>query len=726
MKRHLTLLCLGLLSLRAAAAAIPESFAPISEAVTSFGAVVHNGWLYVFGGHLGKAHEYTRDTASGSLRRLNLAAGFAWEELAPTTPAQSPALVAHAGTLLRIAGMNARNAPGEPADLRSLADVERFDPGQAVWLPLPPLPAPRSSHDAVVVGNTLHVFGGWRLNGSDTPAQWHDKFLTLELNNPRAKWESHAQPFKRRALAVVAHKGMVYCLGGMDDSDSVSDAVDVLELRTGGWSRGPAVPKSRMKGFGLAACVAGGSLYITGFSGKIHRLNDAGDAWEPVGRLRQPRFFARLVAADEDTLLVVGGEGGSGHRADVEVVRLAADRQAGDWPQFRGPRRDGISRETGWLKQWPAGGPPVLWRRNLGKGLASFAVAGDRAYTLGNRGETDIVFCLDAATGREVWTRSYACPASAHKEAIVPGGPASTPLVADGRVFTLSRAGQLHCLDAETGNVVWMKHLVHEFGAKRPIYGYASSPLAHGRLLIVDAGGDDASTLALDQATGAVAWRAGGGEAGYSAAVVWPRGGRDAVALFKGEGLEVLDSMDGGELWRHPWETRDFCNVATPVCAGDYVFISSTSSNGAAMLQWAGERPEVVWRSGELGQLFNSAVLWQGGLIGFNDARREAKELTCLDARTGKVRWIFEGLDKGSFLVGDDHLLALSSKGELAVGPLTPGGFSVSSRVQVFGGRSYAPVVLARGRIFCRNNDGDAVCLDVRAPGAINAASVGR
>jgi hypothetical protein len=185
---------------------------------------------------------------------LSLADGFTWEELPSATPAQSPALVVHAGTLVRIAGMRAVNAPDAKADLRSLDEVARFDPVQKLWLPLPALPEARSSHDAIVVGHTLHVVGGWKLDGESEKAKWHNTRLTLDLSNPNADWISHPQPFQRRALAVVATATHLYALGGMDDSDSTSDAVDVLDLATGQWTKGPAIPGGgRMRGFGAPA-----------------------------------------------------------------------------------------------------------------------------------------------------------------------------------------------------------------------------------------------------------------------------------------------------------------------------------------------------------------------------------------------------------------------------------------------------------------------------------------
>ena len=386
-----------------------------------------------------------------------------------------------------------------------------------------------------------------------------------------------------------------------------------------------------------------------------------------------------------------------------------------DWPQFHGPQHDNTSPETGWKKDWPADGPPVLWKANVGRGLASFAVVKNRAYTAGNDGaDRDTVLCLDLDTGKEVWRHDYACKTATHPMPIVPYGPAATPTVVDGRVFTVSREGDVLCLDAADGKLLWQKNLVTDFGGKRPVYGYAGSILAKGGRLYLEAGGDTGSNLCLDPKTGGTHWAKGRGEAGYATPVFTKFGGTDVLILYKGEALTLLDPMTGDELAAHATTTRDFSNCATPLLLGDTLFISHTGAEGSTGLRFADRRLTPAWTERDLGLLFNSGVPWQDHLIVFNDQKRGVKDLRCLDPRTGQSLWVCEEIDKGTAILSDGHLLILTSTGELVLARPTLEKLDILSRVHVLPGKGYVLPVLSHGRLLLKNNAGDVVCLDLR------------
>ena len=203
------------------------------------------------------------------------------------------------------------------------------------------------------------------------------------------------------------------------------------------------------------------------------------------------------------------------------LILSACCAQAADWPQWRGPNRDGISTETDWTSQWGADGPKQLFKLNVGIGCSAVAVSKGRLYTMGNANNSDTVLCLDAATGKPIWKQSYACPLDPH---MFEGGPGATPTVDGDRVYTLSRAGHLHCLDAASGKVVWMKHLVKDLGGKVPTWGYAGSPLVLEKRVIVDVGAPGAATVALDKTSGEVAWKSGDEGAGYGAPLAFEQG----------------------------------------------------------------------------------------------------------------------------------------------------------------------------------------------------------
>ncbi len=300
---------------------IIEPTAMLPQVVASFGSAVADDWLYVAGGHVGKAHQHSRDNVTGDVYRLNLLDFETWEKLPGEIPLQSVALVSDGKRLIRIGGMEARNPAGEPEDMRSTAAVERFDPLTRSWTSLPDLPEPRSSHDAAVAGNTVYVVGGWTLTGHALDAQWLDTAHRMDLSSESPTWEPlPTPPFKRRAIAAAVAAGKLYAIGGIDDDDQTSSVVDVLDLAAGTWSKGPDVPSN---GFGIAAFGVNDHVYASGMDGSIYRLNDAGARWDRVGTLAFPRFFHRLVAADDDHLLAVGGAVKAGHLRHIESVDLA-------------------------------------------------------------------------------------------------------------------------------------------------------------------------------------------------------------------------------------------------------------------------------------------------------------------------------------------------------------------------------------------------------------------
>ena len=315
-------LCLLAAVLAAPAGAADAQYPPLPKAVSSFGAAVAGGHVYVYGGHAGKTHTYSTDTARGTFHRLNLAdPAKGWEELPGGPPAQGLALVAHNGTLIRVGGMQPRNAPGEPADTISLASVARFDPKAGKWENLPDLPAGRSSHDAAVVGDTLVVVGGWRMNGAGKPSAWCGTALRLDLAKPGATWEEVAQPFKRRALSAVAHGGKVYVVGGLTADGGTARDVDVYDPAARTWAAGPGLPDGKMNGFSPAAVSTGDALYASPADGTVYQL--AGDAWEPAGKLETARHVHRVVPLAGGKILAIAGAAKGGSTAAVEVVTPA-------------------------------------------------------------------------------------------------------------------------------------------------------------------------------------------------------------------------------------------------------------------------------------------------------------------------------------------------------------------------------------------------------------------
>ncbi|MCW5551013.1 MAG: PQQ-like beta-propeller repeat protein [Verrucomicrobiae bacterium] len=384
------------------------------------------------------------------------------------------------------------------------------------------------------------------------------------------------------------------------------------------------------------------------------------------------------------------------------LLTMTLSATAADWPRWRGPDANGISKETGWSTTWPASGPKQLWTAKVGIGFASFAVSQGRVFTVGNTKDTDTIFCFDANTGAEVWKHAYP---SALDPKYYEGGPSATPTVDGNRVYTLSKRGVIHCLDAASGKVIWTKNLMEELKAEMPTWGFASSVLIEGNLAIVNVG---AAGAALDKQSGTVIWSSGSDPAGYSTAVPFKAGGEAAVAMAIKQDVVALRVKDGKEIWRFPWKTQYDVNAADPILLGNKVFISSGYNRGGGVFDVSTSPPTNVWDNRNMRNHMNSCVLWQGHLYGVDE-----NQLRCLVFETGEVKWTEKSVGKGSLSMADGKLIVLSERGILMVAEATPAGFKPISRAQVLSGKCWTTPVLSNGKIYCRNAAGDVVCVDV-------------
>ena len=375
---------------------------------------------------------------------------------------------------------------------------------------------------------------------------------------------------------------------------------------------------------------------------------------------------------------------------------------AEDWPNWRGPDHNGISKETGWSAKWPAEGPKKLWQAAVGIGFASFSVSQGRVYTTGYASDTDTVFCFDANSGKELWKYSYAAKLDPKN---YEGGPSATPTVEGDRVYTFSKRGMLHCLDAAKGTVVWSKDLAAELKANMPTWGFASSVLIEGDLALVNAGSAGA---AFDKKSGKTVWSSGTEDSGYSTPVPFGADSARAVMLAIKQSVVAVAVKGGKELWRFPWRTSYDVNATDPILSGNQVFISSGYSHGGGVFDVGGKPPKAVWENKNMRNHFNSCVLWKGHLYGPDEG-----QLRCLVFDTGEVKWTEKALGKGSLMIADGKIIALSERGELLVAESSPDGFKPISRAQVLGGKCWTTPVLANGKIYCRNAAGAVVCVDV-------------
>lgn len=293
------------------------------KASSSLGAVACDGYAYIYGGNSGKTHSYNNQTVLGTFHRLKLDGGTAWEELPGGPIAQGVNLAANAGKIYRVGGMQPLNAPGEPADTISLDSASVYDPSTKKWSDLPKLPKGRSSHDVVVVGDTLYVVAGWCMNGKDGSSEWADTAYSLDLKAAKPEWKSVKQPFQRRALTVTALGSKLYVLGGLDVDAKPHNRVDVLDTATGKWSQGPDLPGGKV-GFSPAATTLNDQVLVNTVEGPLYRLNKTGDAWEKVGESVSRRIVHRIVPHGNAVLMLGGSTRGDWDMATVERVEVAA------------------------------------------------------------------------------------------------------------------------------------------------------------------------------------------------------------------------------------------------------------------------------------------------------------------------------------------------------------------------------------------------------------------
>lgn len=373
---------------------------------------------------------------------------------------------------------------------------------------------------------------------------------------------------------------------------------------------------------------------------------------------------------------------------------------AGDWPQWRGPNRDGISKETGLLKEWGPDGPPLAWKaKGAGGGYSSFAVASGRIYTMGLRGDREYVIAFDVATGKEVW-------ATAHGTAFRNDrgdGPRGTPTVDGANVFSLGGSGDLSSVDARTGKLNWTMNVLQKFGGSNITWGISESPLVVGEKLLVNPGGPGASIVALNKKDGALIWKSQSDRSGYSSAIPVQVGNTTHVVFFTHTRGLGLDLKDGKLLWEYPRAANNVANAATPIARGNRVFISSDYGNGGGVVEIKADgTSQEVYFTKDMRNHHSSSILIGDHLYGFSGGI-----LTAMKFDTGEVAWKDRSVGKGSIVFADGHLYALSENGVVGLVEATPTAYREKGRFRISQDAlpTWAHPVVAGGRLYLRDQD---------------------
>lgn len=386
--------------------------------------------------------------------------------------------------------------------------------------------------------------------------------------------------------------------------------------------------------------------------------------------------------------------------AEAPPVKLV---KAAYWTDFRGPNRAGEYAESPINAQWPATGLPLLWKQPIGGGYASFTVGEGRAYTIEQRRDKEAVTAYDLESGRELWAFSY--PAS-FDEVLGGPGPRATPVYHDGLVYSLGAEGDLYCLSAATGKPKWSKRILADNDTRNIHWAMSGAPLIVDDMVIVTPGGTNGkSIVAYNRLTGASLWKSLNDRAAYTSPILATLAGKRQIVWISGERAVGIDPEDGKLLWDYPWPAQMDMNCAQPVVIDDSdVLLSSAQGPGAALLKIAKEgdafTAQPVWKNNRLKNKFNSSVLYQGYVYGFDEAILE-----CLDPKTGEVKWKGGRYGYGQLLLAGGYLVITTEQGELVLVRATPEGHQELARFQAIEGKTWNIPAIDHGLLLVRNTE---------------------
>ena len=387
--------------------------------------------------------------------------------------------------------------------------------------------------------------------------------------------------------------------------------------------------------------------------------------------------------------------------ANVTTAAPAA-RASAYWSDFRGPNRDGRYLERPILTQWPADGLKPIWKHPIGGGYASFVIAGGRAFTIEQRGPQEMVAAYDVATGRELWTNAWT--ATFH-ESMGGDGPRATPVWADGRVYALGGLGELRCLDAAAGTVVWRTNILEDSGASNLQWGMSAAPLVVDDTIVVLPGGPKGqSVVAYDRRTGKRAWSALNDQQAYSSPMLVTLAGVRQILVFSASRVMGLTTDRGDVLWEYPWKTAYDVNAGQPIVIGDNrVFVSSGYGAGAAVVELTRQDSGViqvreVWRNIRMKNQFTSSVLHEGFIYGLDESI-----LACVDAATGEAKWKGGRYGYGQVLLASGHLIVLTEQGDLVLVRAAPDRHQEIARFPALEGKTWNHPAMSDGILLVRN-----------------------
>jgi outer membrane protein assembly factor BamB len=392
---------------------------------------------------------------------------------------------------------------------------------------------------------------------------------------------------------------------------------------------------------------------------------------------------------------------------------LSLAAQPGDWAGLRGSERNGEVPGTHISADWSKAPPKQIWRVDIGPAWSSMAVVGDRLFTQEQRDEKhEAIDCFDATTGKPVWVHE---DEARHYESQGGAGPRATPMFADGRIYTLGATGILNCLDAATDNVKWSHDIATDSGARKPMWGFSSSPLVVGDCVVVYAGGGDKGLLAYRAKSGEKAWAAPTGTQGYSSPQLVTIDGEPQIVMFDDRGLVAVDPAAGAVRWRLEEPAQGWRTIQPRLVGGAQILFGSEDL-GLVLADIKHDGPNWTatkkWSSSRMHPAYNDFVLLDDSAYGFDEA-----VFCCVDAKTGERRWKAGRYGHGQcvLLPEDRKIVVLAENGEAILIAADPQKLNEIGRFQAVEGKTWNHPVIAHGRLFVRN-DHEMACYDIGEP----------
>lgn len=475
------------------------------------------------------------------------------------------------------------------------------------------------------------------------------------------------------------------------------------------WLRRDTVIRSKILGSLLIALLGAGYFILYTAWGRYGKeahyaeveADRARQRAQAAGGSEQPAAVA-ANAPQQSASPAAQGPGGQPANAGQPAETAAAHASRNYWTNFRGPNRDGRYDEMSVLTTWPAQGLPLMWKEPVGLGYASLTIADGRAYTIEQRRRQELVAAYDINTGRELWTQAW----NAEYSDTTGDGPRATPTWDDGRLYALGATGELRCLDAKTGAVIWGKNILTDNQASNLQWAMAASPLiVDNKVIVLPGGAGGKSVVAYNKMTGATVWKSQGDQAAYVSPMLVTLAGRRQILVEMASRVFGLAPEDGALLWSQSWSTDMGINVSQPIIVDkNRFFLSSGYGKGAALVEISGSgksfEARAIWENINMKNKFNSSVLHEGFVYGLDEGI-----LTCLDVNTGARKWKGGRYGYGQVLLASGHLIVMSDAGELALVKATPDAYSEVARFAALEGKTWNYPAIAGGRLFVRNGN---------------------